>query len=189
MFTDNSLVFSSYTTPVTITGTQDSSVIDLTGAGVGNAPAMTGGSQNGTTYAIGLDAGAGDGVAIPSVTVIVGAAFTGTGTSTLQITLKGAPATSATVNTEGSYTTLSSSQAFAIPPVGTSLPAGSVINLPIPPIAPGEAPPRFYKVTYTVANGPLATGTASAGIVMNQPNIGKYGNEGGQFPRNFSALP
>ena len=189
MFTDNTLVFSSYTSPVTVTGTQDSSTIDLTGAGVGNAPAMSGGTQQGTAYAIGLDAGAGDGVAIPSVTIIVGTAFAGTGNSTIQFTLKAAPATSATVNTEGTYTTLSSSQAFAVPPVGTSLPAGAVVNLPIPPIATGETPPRFYKLSYTVANGPLTAGTVSAGIVMNQPNIGKYGNEGGQFPKNFSALP
>lgn len=185
MFTDNTLVFSSYTTPVAVTGTQDSSVIDLTGAGVGNAPAMVGGAG----FAIGFDVGAGDGAAIPSVAILITQAFAGTGSSTIQFTLKAAPQTSATVNTEGTYTTLASTQAFAVPPVGTSLPINSWINLPIPPVAPGEAQPRFYKLTYTVANAPLTTGKISAGIVLNQPNQGVYGNEIGQYPKNFAALP
>lgn len=185
MFTDNSLVFSSYTSPVTVTGTQDSSVVDLTGAGVGNAPAMSGA----VSTAIGLDIGAGDGVAIPSVMVNINTAFAGTGNSTLTISLKAAPQTSATVNTEGTYTTLLTTQAFAIPPVGTSLPANTNIYIPIPPAAPGEALPRFYKLTYTVANGPTTTGKISAGIVMSQPNLGQYGSEVVQYPKNFVALP
>lgn len=184
MFTDASLLFNSYTTPVAISVTGDSSIIDLTGAGVGVAPAMAGG----TGFAIGLDAGAGDGVAIPSVFVNIATAIVGTGTSTISFSLKAAPQVSATNNNQGTYTTLLTTQAYAVPPVGTALPAGSTLNLPIPPIAPGEAPPRYYKLTYTVANGPVS-GTISSGIVMNQPNNGIYGSEGGQFPKNFAALP
>ena len=182
MFTDNSLVFNSYSTPVAISVSGDSSIIDLTGAGVGVAPAMTNGGS------IGFDIGAGDGAALPSVTVIVGTALTGTGTTTVQFVLKAAPQVSATNYNQGTYTTLTSTQAFATPPVGTSLPAGAVVNIPIPPLQPGQALPRYYKLSYVVTNGPVA-GTISSGIVMNQPNIGQYGNEGQQYPNNFTALP
>lgn len=184
MFTDTSLLFNSYVTPVAISVTGDSSIIDLTGAGVGVAPAMVGGAG----FPIGLDVGAGDGVAIPSVTVTVATAIVGTGTSTISFSLKAAPQISATNNNQGTYTTLTTTQAFAVPPVGTSLPAGSVINLPIPPLAPGEAPPRYYKMSYVIANGPVS-GTISSGIVLNQPNIGTSGNEGSLFPKNFASLP
>lgn len=187
MFTDNTLVFSSYTSPVAITVTADSSIIDLTGAGAGNAPAMIGGRQNGVSYPIGLDVGAGDGAAMPSVTVIVGTTFAGSAGTTMSVAIKAAPATSATNNNPSTYTTLSTSDAIPI----ADLVAGAVVNLPIPPInmAELEAPPRFYKLTYTVASGTFSAGAVSAGIVMNQPNIGLYGNEVGQFPKNFSALP
>lgn len=186
MFTDASLYFNSYTTPVAVTVTGDSSVIDLTGAGVGNAPAMTNGSGN----SIGFDVGAGDGVAIPSVNVVIGTTFVGTGTTTMSFTLKAAPQTSATDNTQGTYTTLTTTQAFATPPVGSALTAGMVVNIPIPPVAPGEALPRFYKLTYTVANGPMTAGKLSAGIQLSQPNIaGLNGSEGGLFPKNFASLP
>lgn len=186
MFTDTALLFNSYVTPVAVTVTGDSSIIDLTGVGVGNTPAMVGG----TAGLIAVDVGAGDGKAIPSVNVTIGTTFVGTGNTTMSITLKAAPQVSSVNNAEGTYTTLLVSQAFATPPVGSSLTAGTVINLPIPPIAPGESPPRFYKLAYTVANGPMTAGKLSAGIQLNQPNInGLFGSEGGQFQKNFTSLP
>jgi hypothetical protein len=183
MFTDNSLLFNSYTTPVAITVTGDSAVIDLTGAGVGNAPAMT----NGVGNSIGFDVGAGDGAALPSVTVIVGTTFVGTGNTTMSVTLKAAPQVSATNYAQGTYTTLSITDSIPV----ANLVAGAVINIPIPPInlTELEALPRYYKLSYTVTNGPMTAGAVSAGIVLNQPNIGRYGNEGQQYPNNFTALP
>lgn len=179
MFQDNSLIFSSYTSPVAVTTTADSSVIDLTGAGVGNAPAMKGGLG----FPIGLDIGAGDGAALPSVNVTIGTTFTAGGAATLQISLKAAPQTSATVNTEGTYTTLYISDAIPV----ADLVAGTVINIPIPPIltAEAEALPRFYKLTYTVATGPMTAGNLSAGILMSQPNL----IEGIKYPGNFQTKP
>lgn len=188
MFLDQgtNAVFNSYTTPVAVTVTGDSSIIDLTGAGVGVAPAMT----NGTGNSIGVDLGAGDGAALPSVNVVVGTTFTGTGNTTLTISLKAAPQTSATDYSQGTYTTLASTQAFAVPPVSSSLTAGTVINLPIPPLAPGQAMPRYYKLTYTVANGPLTAGKVSAGFAVSQPNLnGTYGSEAGKVSNNFTTEP
>lgn len=183
MFLDTSLLFNSYTAPVAVTVTGDSAVIDLTGAGVGVAPAMSGGQNNSGALPIGLDIGAGDGVAIPSVNVTIGTTFVGTGNTTMSIAVKAAPQTSATDNSQGTYTTLAVTQAIPV----ANLLAGSSINIPIPPIvlATGEALPRFYKLTYTVANGPFTTGKLSAAIALNQPNIA----EGSQFPKNFAALP
>lgn len=186
MFLDTTLLFSSYTTPVAVTVTGDSSIIDLTGAGVGNAPAMSGGQTNSGPVAIGLDVGAGDGVAIPSINVAIGTTFVGTGTTTMSISVKAAPQVSATNNAQGTYTTLATTGTFTTPPLASQLTAGSVINIPIPPIvlAAGELPPRFYKLSYTVTNGPMTAGTLSAAIVLNQPNI----VEGSQFPKNFVSL-
>lgn len=179
MFLDTTLLFNSYATPVAVTVTGDSSIIDLTGAGVGVAPAMIGG----TPGTIGIDVGAGDGVAIPSVNVTVGTTFVGTGNTTMSVAIKAAPQVSATNNAEGTYTTLLTSAPIAV----ANLIAGASFNLPIPPItlSTGELPPRFYKLAYTVANGPFTGGKLSAGIVVNQPNI----TEGSQFPNNFVALP
>lgn len=184
MFTDAALWFSSYTSPVAITATADSSIVDLTGAGAGTAPAMSN-SLGGVANSIGLDIGAGDGAAMPSVNVVVGTTFL-TLTS-LTISLKAAPQTSATVYTEGTYTTLFVSNAILL----AKLVAGAVFNFPIPPIylAEAEALPRFYKLTYTVGGSNATAGTLSAGIQLNQPNIGPYGNLEGQYPGGFLTKP
>lgn len=183
MFLDSSLWFSSYTTPVAVTATADSSIIDLTGAGVGNAPAMSGGQTNTALLPIGFDVGAGDGVAIPSVNVTIGTAFVGAGAS-MSVSIKAAPAVSQSNNAEGTYTTLFTSDVIGVANLG----AGKVFNFPIPPIvlAEGEALPRFYKLTYTVTGGSgFSAGKLSAGIQVSQPNI----VEGSQYPKNFVALP
>lgn len=183
MFLDTSLQFSSYTAPVAVTVTGDSAVVDLTGAGVGNAPAMSGGLTNTGPVAIGLDVGAGDGVAIPSVNVSIGTTFVGTGNTTMTFAIKAAPQTSATDYSQGTYTTLAQTGAIPV----ANLLGGASFNIPIPPIVlpVGELPPRYYKLAYTVANGPFTAGKVSSGMVLNQPNIA----EGSQFPKNFVALP
>lgn len=184
MFLDSALIFNSYTTPVAVTVTGDSSIVDVTGAGVGVAPSMTNGGS------IGIDLGAGDGAAIPSVNITVGTTIVGTGNTTFTVSLKAAPQTSSTDYSQGTYTTLATTQAFAVPPVGSSLTAGTVINLPIPSLAPGQALPRYYKLTYTIANGPLTAGKVSAGVVLSQPELNStYGSEGGLLNKGFASLP
>ncbi len=182
MYIDNELIFSNATA---LTVTANSSVIDVTGAGSGNAPAMTGGINAGTAgNIIGQDIGAGDGVAIPSLNVNVSTTFTAGGAATLTIALQAAPGQAN--NTPGTYTTLFTSNAIPV----ANLVAGAMFNFPIPPIllAEVEALPRFYRVVYTVATGPFTAGVLSAAIALGQPNTGTYGNEGGQVPNNFIAL-
>lgn len=156
-----------------ITTTADSTnVFDVTGAGVGSAPAMIG--ANGVNTAMAVDFGSGDGMAIPYVFITVTTA--GTGAGTISVSLKAAPDSG--TYTEGTYTTLWTSSAF----VGTALTKGSVLQLQVPPIAPNEAPPRFYKLTYTVSGS--ATASFTSDILLNPPS----GRIVTLFGNNFTAL-
>lgn len=176
-FMDNSLAFStSWSTAQTVTTTADSTnVVDITGAGSGNAPAMINGFPNLNT-GIGEDYGAGDGVAIPYVYITVPAITGGTQTGTVTISVLAAPDNGS--YSPGSYTTL-----LTIPAItGTNLNSalGHYIIVPLPPTQfawTAEAPPRFYKLAYTVS------GTQStkflAGLMLNPPSsllLGQYNN-------------
>lgn len=167
-FMDNSLAFStSWSSAQTVTTTTDSTnVVDVTGAGSGNAPAMISGFPSSNT-AIGDDYGAGDGVAIPYLYVTVPSLTGGTQTGTVTISLSAAPDDGS--YGQGTYTTL-----FSLPAItGTNLNSalGHYIIVPVPPTQfawTGEKPPRFYKLTYTVS------GTQStkflAGLMLNPPS-------------------
>jgi len=169
-FLDNSLAFSStWSTAQAVSATANSTnVIDITGAGSGNAPAMINGFPAANT-AIGEDYGAGDGVAIPYLYVTVTTAGTGAGTITL--TLEAAPDNGS--YSPGTYYNLYQSTAF----VGTTLKAGTVLLVPVPPVpnnantvsgGTDDALPRFYRLVYTVAS--TATASFIAGLMINPPS-------------------
>lgn len=166
MMIDTSLAFSSWSTPVAITATKDSSLVDITGAGLGVAPAMINGPGAANT-AIGVDIGQGDGIAIPYLVMIVTTAFVSAGGATLTVTLNAAPDSG--TYTAGSYTTIYTSIAFT----AAQLVAGQALVVQVPPRVlsgvPGEALPRFYKLTYTVATSTFSAGAVSAGILLNPP--------------------
>lgn len=176
MFLDNQLTFNaSWSTPTAaITATVDgTNIIDITGAGSGNAPAMINGFPA-TNTAIGEDWGAGDGVVIPHAIFIV--TTTGTGAGTVTISVSAAPDNGS--YGQGTYYVLASSDAY----VGTNLVAGTVIDIPLPPIPEGlgtnKALPRFYKCTYTVASTVGAVKFLS-GITINPASFllwGRYNN-------------
>ena len=179
MFLDNSLSFNGgWSTPTAaITATVDGTVIvDVTGAGINNAPAMIGGYPAANT-AIGVDIGAGDGVAIPYLYVAVNT--TGTGAGTVTISLSAAPDDGS--YGDGTYTTLYTSQAF----VGTDLVAGRFLMVPVPPTlwTFGEDLPRFYKITYTVG-GTVGAVKFLSGLVLNPQMSTLFG----QYPNNFLAV-
>lgn len=165
-FPDNTLSFStSWSSAQTVSATADSTVvIDLTGAGSGNAPKMISGFPAANT-AVGFDIGAGDGEAIPYLYVSVPTVSGGTQTGSFTISLKAAPDNGS--YGQGTYTTLYTSASV----VSSTLVSGSSLLVPVPPTLfnfPSEAPPRFYKLTYTV------TGTMSqpflAGLLLNPPS-------------------
>lgn len=157
-----------------VTTTADSTnVFDVTGAGSGNAPSMVG--AGGVNTAMGIDLGAGDGMAVPQIIVEIVTPTTVTGT--LTITLKAAPDDGS--YGQGTYTTLYSSAALT---GTTQLAAGALYKFNIPPIIPGEALPRFYKLTYTVSAS--ISVTVNAYVLFNASDLRiptLYGN-------NFTAL-
>lgn len=171
MFLDEKLTFNSALgTAQAITTTADSAgIIDVTGAGSGNAPAMINGFPA-TNTVLGSDYGAGDGVAIPHVLLSVSTAGTGTGTVTVSV--KSAPDDGS--YGQGTYTTLVSTPAFT----GTALTAGTIIDIPLPPeVVNIDSLPRFYKLTYTVSGS--ATVSVLANLVLNPTQYAemkKYAN-------------
>lgn len=183
MFLDNTLSFNTaVNSSQTVTATAASTtVIDVTGAGVGAAPAMINGFPA-TNTAIGVDYGVGDGMAIPYVVVVITATTTVTGT--LTIALQAAPDNGS--YSPGTYTTLFTSTALT---GATQLYAGSVYYFQVPPTlaAQGEALPRFYRLNYTV--GSSISLILNAFITLNPPSFAgvKAGLLGGQYANNFQA--
>jgi hypothetical protein len=172
-FQDNQLAFqTNWSTPQAITVTADGNrIVDLTGAGVGNPPAMIDGFPSVNTN-LGFDIGAGDGVAIPYLYVTVTTGFTSG--NTLTVSLSAAPDSG--TYTEGAYTQIYESAAVT----ASTLVAGSTLLVPVPPTLfnwPSEAKPRFYKVTYTCSGA--VTGSVLAGLMLNPPStllLGQYSN-------------
>jgi hypothetical protein len=158
---------------VTTTGAS-TNTFDVTGAGVGNAPAMIG--ANGANTAIGVDIGAGVGMEVPQVIVNITTATTVTGT--LTIAVQSAPDNGS--YSAGTWTTLSSTAALT----GTSqLFAGAIIVLPVPPVPGGQASvatPRFYRVYYTV--GSSISVVVSANLTINPPTYLEVARYGSNFP-------
>lgn len=170
-FFDTSLLLSN--AQAVTTTAASTTIYDVTGASSGNAPSMVFGT-NTTTY--GLDIGTGDGQAIPHAYFSIG--VTGTGAGTITFSVQAAPNSS---NSPGTYVTLASSAAY----VGTTLLAGDVIDLPIPPyalIGPSEGLPRFYRLLYTVSGS--ATATVTGYIGLNPP----LGYVSTQYANNFTAV-
>lgn len=169
-FMDNTLSFNtSWTSSQAVSATAASTtIVDITGAGSGNAPAMINGFPASNT-AIGEDYGAGDGVAIPYLYLTVVTAGTGAGTCTIQI--QAAPDNGS--YSPDTYYTIYQSAAF----VGTTLKKGTVILVPLPPV-PNNADntsggiddklPRFYRLNYVVAS--TFTCTFNAGLMLNPPS-------------------
>ena len=169
MFVDNSLSFQTggWTSGQAVSSTAaGTNIIDITGAGSGNAPGQINGAGAANT-AIGADYGQGDGMSIPYLYVAVTVA--GTGTGTITISLAAAPDNGS--YSPGTYTTILTTPAFT----GSTLTLGSYYIAQVPPTLfnipgsyKGQALPRFYKLTYTVAS--TAGATFVAGFVTNPPS-------------------
>ncbi len=145
-------------------------VYDVTGAGIGVSPAMIG--ANGVNTAIGIDIGAGNGgVAQPQVLFTVTAVTTVTGSLTVEVQC--APDNGS--YSEGTYTTLAATGSLT---GATELFPGAQYVLDIPPVPPGIALPRFYRLHYTVVTGSISI-VASANLTTGAPTgrvITKYGS-------------
>jgi hypothetical protein len=144
-------------------------LFDVTGAGTGNAPAMTGTAGLNTNMFV--DIGAGDGEAVPQVVITNALTTAGTGTGTITFSLQSAPDNGS--YSPGTYTTIFTSPAF----VGTAITAPFQYIFNVPQTPPGIALPRFYRLAYTVSG--TAAATFNANLLLNAPtvrDVTKYGN-------------
>lgn len=161
-----------FSTAQSVTATAASTnIFDVTGAGSTVAPAMIGAS--GLTTALGYDIGAGDGAAMPEVLITFGTCTTVTGT--LTIALQAAPDNGS--YSPGTYETLTATAAFT---GTTQLFSGAQVIMVVPPIPPGLALPRFYRLNYTVTGSISVLVTAS--LLLNAPTIRDATLYGSNFP-------
>ncbi len=170
-FYDNALLLSNAQSITT--SAASTTIYDVTGAGSGNAPSMTFGS-NTTNYGVDIGNSSISGIGPVAVFTVT---TTGTGTGTIAFGIEAAPNSS---NSPGSYVRLATSGAY----VGTVLLAGNQIIIPIPPfaqIAPAMGLPRFYRFYYDqTGNGAVHV---TGGILLN-PNAGYVST---QLSNNFVA--
>jgi len=167
MFLDNSLQLSN---AQAITSTAAATnTYDITGAGVGNAPAMTFG--NATTY--GNDIGQGDGAAAPIYAIVFFTTpFVSGGGATLQVQIESAPDNGS--NSPGTYSVISQTAALSV----AQLNSGRPLLLPIPPRTLSEALPRFYTLNYVVGTSTFSAGAITAWFGINPMTLpfGIYAN-------------
>lgn len=147
---------------VTVTA-PSTGVYDTAGLGVGQTVTNIFGQTYGQATVFGNDLGTGGpgaGGSTPQVGVYVGTAFTAGGAGTLQVTLQ-----SAIDNGSGSPGTWKNELSTDTYALATLTAGAKIADFPVPPQYPGIGFPRFYRLNYTVATGPMTAGTISAGFL------------------------
>jgi hypothetical protein len=144
-------------------------VIDFAGVGVGNAPPNSFGISNAV---FGEDVGIGDGVSPPKICVILGTAFTAGGAGTMQVQVQESVDSGAPGYTPAAWQTIMETDTLSL----AQLAAGAqIVDYTIAPRAPGQAFPRFLRLNYVVATGPMTAGTiAFAGVTTGNDNAPSY---------------
>lgn len=155
------------------TSAASTNILDVTGAGSGNAPNMIGNAGLATN--LGTDLGVGQNGARPGVLFTVTTA--GAGTGTVAFGIDAAP--DAGNYTPGTYTRLTTSAAA----VGTTLTLGAQVWLPLPPVPSiFTGLPRFYRAYYDQSgNGAVSV---NADFMMNPPSLKSVLNS----VKNFNSV-
>lgn len=176
MLYDNNLLFSN-NQAVTVTA-PSTGVIDLQGGLAIN---------KGVGTVFGMDIGRGDGVAIPKVAAFVTTAFTAGGAGTLQVQLQGAVDTGAgePAGTPSTYVTYAETPAAGLALANLGLGA-KIAPLDWPQVSPSAANllPRYLRLNYIVATGPMTAGAIFAGLVLQRSD-----NNVGEYPEAFAVGP
>ncbi len=146
---------------VTVTA-PSTGVYDTAGLGVGNPVSNIFGNAT-TNSSFGNDIGGGGPYTSgPQLVAIVGTTFTAGGAATLQIQLQAAADTSNT-GTPGTWQTIMETDAYAL----AVLTSGQFLaNYTVPRRYPGANFPRFYRLNYVVATGPMTAGTISTSALL-----------------------
>ena len=149
-------------------------IIDLAGVGSGVPDPNVFGTAATTIF--GQDIGIGDGMSPPNILCVVTTAFTAAGAATLQVQLQEAPDTGANTGTPGTYSTIAQTDTFAL---ATLTKGTKLAEFTIPPRYPGLTTfPRFIRLNYVVATGPMLTGAITAAIITGRDDQPAY-------PANF----
>lgn len=150
MIVDNQLFFSNAQAITVTAASSNVSAYDATGNPLN-------GTNKGLNSTFGSDLGAGDGLR-PKIACYVGTAFAGQGSTTLQVAFQGSTDNS-------TWATYVETPAIA----EADLTAGQRIAAFDWPVVPkNKALPRYYRLYYTVASGPMTAGTLTAGVVLQQ---------------------
>lgn len=145
------------------------SVYDTAGLGVGVAVTNIFGKLGGAATVFGDDMGAGgpSSASPPQFVAYVGTAFTAGGAGTLQVELQSAVDNGS--GGAGTWETILQTDTYAL---ATLVAGAKVADFTVPPQYPGVALPRFYRLNYVVATGPMTAGTISyAGLLTGIDNL------------------
>jgi Bbp16 len=158
MILDAPLVLSS-AQAITVTA-PSSRIIDVSGQGSGNAPGVIYGTQ---ASVFGEDIGTGGPAAsAPQLAVFVSTTFTAGGAATLTIQLQAAIDNGS--NAPSTWDTIAQSDAIPVADLTTGLPNEPIWSVTVPRRYPSQGLPRFYRVNYVVATGPMTAGALNAAI-------------------------
>lgn len=142
-------------------------VYDTAGLGVGVAVTNIFGKLGGAATVFGDDIGSGGpNASAPQIVAYVGTAFTAGGAGTLQVQIQSA-IDDGTGNA-GTWKTIDQTDTYAL---ATLIAGAKIADFTVPPQYPGIGFPRFYRLNYVVATGPMTAGTISyAGILTGIDN-------------------
>lgn len=151
---------------VTVTA-PSTNVFDVSGAGVGQpAPQIFGVQSSVFGEDIG---GGGPGTSSPQLGVLVNTTFTAGGSATLQVQLQAAIDNGS--NQPGTWGTIVGTDTLAV----ALLKAGTwLARFNVPDRYPGQGFPRFYRVNYVVATGPMTAGVLSAQFATGLDSVPFY---------------
>lgn len=168
MYLDIASVLSSaqaITVTAVSTGTYDT-------AGLGVGQPVT--NRFGTATNFGEDVGGGGPMAsAPQLGVWVSTAFAAGGAGTLQIQLQAA----VDVNNTGlpvTWDTIVESDVLALASLVVSSPQRPLISFTVPDRYPGQNFPRFYRLNYVVATGPMTAGVLNAALLTGIDDVPFY---------------
>lgn len=167
MYIDNQSVLSSnqaITATAVSTGTYDT-------AGLGLGQPVT--NRHGTATNFGQDIGGGGPLAsAPQLFVGIATAFTAAGAATLRVQLQAA----VDVNNTGSPVTWDTIDQTDDIPVANLAPnpGQPLVSFTVPDRYQGQNFPRFYRLNYIVATGPMTAGVVNAALVTGIDDVPFY---------------
>ena len=131
---------------------------DTAGVGVGQAAP----NIFGTAAEFGNDiGGGGPNASAPQLGVFVSTNFTAGGSATMQVQLQAA--VDAGGGTPGAWDTIMESD--TIPVADWIINNGPIVSFTVPKRYPGQGFPRFYRLNYVVATGPMTAGALNASLL------------------------